>query len=209
MIKHPLQHSWTLWYYEPDRSKDWTQNQNQVSTFNTVEDFWSLFNHIKQPSELKPGTDYSLFKQGIRPMWEDASNERGGAWYLSFNRQRLELDRYWIDTVSIFINFFYHIKIISYKLYCLSLHFHHSLPIQIRTISRPKILNCTTNYIDWIIGAVGIQKRIGTGWVEVTVNRIWVCWAYQTAIIERIYCFQNIVDDSSDRGCLSKGSSTI
>ena len=39
MIKHPLQNNWTLWYFEPDRSKKWEENLNEVSTFNTVEDF--------------------------------------------------------------------------------------------------------------------------------------------------------------------------
>lgn len=100
LVKHPLQHSWTLWYYEPDRNKSWEDNQNQVSTFNSVEDFWSLFTHIKQPSEVKIGSDYSLFKESIRPMWEDKANKNGGRWMIGLNRnQRPELDRYWIDTV--------------------------------------------------------------------------------------------------------------
>lgn len=100
LVKHPLQHLWTLWYYEPDRNKSWEDNQNQVSTFSSVEDFWSLFTHIKQPSEVKIGSDYSLFKENIRPMWEDKANKNGGRWMLTLNRnQRPELDRYWIDTV--------------------------------------------------------------------------------------------------------------
>ena len=33
-------------------------------------------------------------------MWEDDANKKGGRWVLTFNRnQRLELDRYWMDTV--------------------------------------------------------------------------------------------------------------
>lgn len=100
LVKHPLQHPWTLWYYEPDRTKTWEDNQNKVSTFTTVEDFWSLFTHIKQPSEVKMGSDYSLFKEGIRPMWEDQANKNGGRWIIGLNRgQRMELDRYWIDAV--------------------------------------------------------------------------------------------------------------
>lgn len=71
-----------------------------MSTFNTVEDFWSLFTHIKQPSEVKIGSDYSMFKEHIRPMWEDKANKNGGRWMISLLRtQRPELDRYWIDTV--------------------------------------------------------------------------------------------------------------
>lgn len=114
-IKHPLQNCWTLWYFENDRSVSWEQNQKQISSFQTVEDFWryviskfmqlltcfcSLYNNIKVASELKPGTDYSLFKKGIMPMWEDPANKRGGRWLISLDRkQRNELDRYWLDIV--------------------------------------------------------------------------------------------------------------
>lgn len=116
VLKHPLQNSWTLWYYEPDHKKNWEENQHLVSTFNTVEDFWSLFSHIKQPSELKSGADYSLFKEGIRPMWEDKANKEGGRWVLCLaQRFRNDLDRYWIDAVSrktqinleLFFNYFF------------------------------------------------------------------------------------------------------
>jgi translation initiation factor 4E len=41
VVKHPLQCSWTLWFYENDRNKSWEDNQVEIYTFNTVEDFWS------------------------------------------------------------------------------------------------------------------------------------------------------------------------
>lgn len=55
-------------------------------------------------SELRQGCDYSLFKQGIRPMWEDEANKRGGRWAINLDKkQRInDLDRFWLDTVSIF-----------------------------------------------------------------------------------------------------------
>jgi hypothetical protein len=31
-IKHPLQHSWTLWYYSNDRTKTWEQNLREVTS---------------------------------------------------------------------------------------------------------------------------------------------------------------------------------
>lgn len=76
--------------------------QNKVTSFDTVEDFWSLYNHIKVASELKPGCDYSLFKKGIRPMWEDEGNKRGGRWIINLSKQqrRNELDAIWLDVVS-------------------------------------------------------------------------------------------------------------
>lgn len=54
-------------------------------------------------SELRQGCDYSLFKKGIRPMWEDEANRKGGRWLISLEKkQRLvDLDRFWLDIVSI------------------------------------------------------------------------------------------------------------
>lgn len=96
LIKHPLQHTWTLWYLELDRSKSWAESMNEVASFSTVEDFWSLYNHIRGPSEIKVGTDYMLFKSHIRPMWEDEANNRGGRWTVNMNKHLS--DKYWLDT---------------------------------------------------------------------------------------------------------------
>lgn len=35
----------------------------QVSLFDTVEDFWALYNHIQTASGLNWGSDYYLFKE--------------------------------------------------------------------------------------------------------------------------------------------------
>jgi translation initiation factor 4E len=53
-------------------------------------------------SELHQGCDYSLFKKGIRPMWEDDANKRGGRWLISLakNQRANELDKYWLEIVS-------------------------------------------------------------------------------------------------------------
>ncbi|XP_037047650.1 eukaryotic translation initiation factor 4E1-like [Bradysia coprophila] len=98
--KHPLRNQWTLWYLDNDRNKSWEEKQNEVSTFDTVEDFWNLYNMIKYASELQPGNDYSLFKNNIRPMWEDAANANGGRWILSMTQQQLgNLDDLWLNVM--------------------------------------------------------------------------------------------------------------
>lgn len=100
-IKHPLQHTWTLWFYENDRNNTWEENQKEIASFSSVEDFWSLFNHIKLASELRQGCDYSLFKRGIRPMWEDDYNKRGGRWLINLEKKQRssDLDRFWLDVI--------------------------------------------------------------------------------------------------------------
>ncbi|XP_062140247.1 eukaryotic translation initiation factor 4E1-like [Drosophila sulfurigaster albostrigata] len=98
--KHPLQYVWTLWYLENDRTKTWEDMQNEITSFDTVEDFWNLYNHIKPPSEIKLGSDYSLFKKGIRPMWEDAANNNGGRWVIALNKiLKDDLDKLWMDVL--------------------------------------------------------------------------------------------------------------
>lgn len=61
-----------------------------------------LYHHIKLPSELRQGHDYAVFKQGIRPMWEDDANKMGGRWLVSLEKKQRnsDLDRFWLDTVS-------------------------------------------------------------------------------------------------------------
>ncbi|KPU74090.1 uncharacterized protein Dana_GF22031, isoform C [Drosophila ananassae] len=97
---HPLNSRWTLWYLENDRSKTWEDMLHEVTSFDTVENFWSLVNHIKPPSEIKMGSDYCLFKKGIRPMWEDEANVHGGRWVISLNKNtKSDLDNFWLDTM--------------------------------------------------------------------------------------------------------------
>ncbi|XP_062443296.1 eukaryotic translation initiation factor 4E type 1B isoform X1 [Rhea pennata] len=101
--KHPLQNRWALWFFKNDKSKMWQANLRLVTKFSTVEDFWALYSHIQLASKLTSGCDYSLFKDGIEPMWEDNRNKRGGRWLITLAKQQrhTELDRFWLETVSV------------------------------------------------------------------------------------------------------------
>ncbi|NWW71180.1 I4E1B factor, partial [Climacteris rufus] len=99
--KHPLQNRWALWFFKNDKSKMWQANLRLVTKFSTVEDFWALYSHIQLASKLAAGCDYSLFKDGIEPMWEDSQNKRGGRWLVTLAKQQrhTELDRFWLETL--------------------------------------------------------------------------------------------------------------
>ena len=77
----------------------------QVITFSTVEDFWALYNHIEGAAKLNTGCDYSLFKEGIKPMWEDPHNELGGKWLLQLAKQQRisNLDGIWLEIMMCLI----------------------------------------------------------------------------------------------------------
>ncbi|XP_022219579.2 eukaryotic translation initiation factor 4E1 [Drosophila obscura] len=97
-VRHPLENVWTLWYLENDRTKHWKDMLNEVAKIDSVETFWSLYYTIRPPSELKVGCDYSMFKLGIKPMWEDEANSKGGRWLISVSKSsKAELDRLWLD----------------------------------------------------------------------------------------------------------------
>lgn len=87
---HPLEYTWTLYHdskgrFYPPTPAPGQQSQNSedqeyaaglatVGEFETVENFCRYFNWLKPPSQLETGSNYHLFKKGIKPMWEDTSN---------------------------------------------------------------------------------------------------------------------------------------
>jgi len=105
LVKHPLQSRWVLWYLKADRNKDWEDCLKQVTTFDTVEDFWALYNHIQVASGLNWGSDYYLFKEGIKPMWEDENNIKGGRWLVAVDKLKRNelLDHYWLELLMAII----------------------------------------------------------------------------------------------------------
>ncbi|XP_050433233.1 eukaryotic translation initiation factor 4E-1A-like [Adelges cooleyi] len=100
VVKHPLENKWTLWFYE-NRSKVWEDNVREVASFDTVEDFWCLYNHIKPPSQLSLNCDYNYFKNGIKPMWEDDRNSKGGRWLMQLPSAKSNpyVDDYWKNII--------------------------------------------------------------------------------------------------------------
>jgi len=101
MMKHPLQNKWAMWFFKNDKNKDWASNLRYITSFDTVEDFWALYNHILPASKLGAGCDYSVFKDGVQPMWEDGRNKKGGRWLINLNKQQRhsDLDNFWLETL--------------------------------------------------------------------------------------------------------------
>jgi len=102
IIKHPLQHRWTLWYDCAQKriaQSAWGDHLRRVCTVDSVEDFWGLYNNIIVPSQLALGANYHLFKEGIEPKWEDPTNEKGGKWLVVLpgkSRSTGLLDKLWL-----------------------------------------------------------------------------------------------------------------
>lgn len=104
-LKHPLQNRWVLWYDNPGKrtnAASWGDYLQKVTEFDTVEDFWRIFNNIKPASNLPAGSNYHLFKEGIEPKWEDVANSKGGKWVVgipnSKNRKEI-VDQVWLFAI--------------------------------------------------------------------------------------------------------------
>ncbi|KAL3690688.1 hypothetical protein R1sor_004339 [Riccia sorocarpa] len=98
---HPLQHKFVFWYTRRTpgvRSQtSYEDSMKKISEFSTAEGFWNCYCHLARASSLPNPTDFHLFKEGIRPLWEDAANRNGGKWIIRF--KKLVSGRFWEDLV--------------------------------------------------------------------------------------------------------------
>jgi translation initiation factor 4E len=63
----------------------------KIADFDTVEDFWKIFQHMKKPESLQSGIDFQLFKYNITPLWEDDSNKKGGRISIKLKKENSSL----------------------------------------------------------------------------------------------------------------------
>ncbi|KAG8532972.1 uncharacterized protein KY384_001754 [Bacidia gigantensis] len=101
-VKHPLMNEWTLWFTKPPSGKgdNWNDLLKEVVTFDSVEEFWGIYNNITPTSELALKSDYHLFKRGVRPEWEDPQNKHGGKWAYQFKDKRsAPIDELWLHVM--------------------------------------------------------------------------------------------------------------
>ncbi|KAL2494607.1 Eukaryotic translation initiation factor 4E-1 [Forsythia ovata] len=98
--KHPLEYSWTFWFDSPSakyKQAAWGSNIRPVHTVSSVEDFWSVYNNVHQPSKLVVGADFHCFKNKIEPKWEDPVCANGGKWTVCFARGKSDIG--WLYTL--------------------------------------------------------------------------------------------------------------
>ena len=93
---HLLKSTWTVFYRPPtNKYSDYEKSTIKIANISTVESFWTIYSHLKRPSSLPSVSDYHIFKEGIRPVWEDEANKRGGKWIIRLKKG--VADRYWED----------------------------------------------------------------------------------------------------------------
>mmetsp|Transcript_60096 Transcript_60096/g.143208 ORF Transcript_60096/g.143208 Transcript_60096/m.143208 type:complete len:284 (-) Transcript_60096:98-949(-) len=89
----PLTYKWAIWEQRVQEKKsEYSAATKDIASFDTVSSFWACWSHIPQPSQLLTGSSFArqdngaatrvdalmIFRDGIRPQWEDPANIEGG-----------------------------------------------------------------------------------------------------------------------------------
>merc|ERR1719261_1704323 len=114
----PLRYTWAIWeqiMQSSEKSAAYSDATHKVAQFTSVQEFWKLWNHMPQPSELleqkrmvreQPDGLHvidaiMIFREEIRPEWEDKMNANGGhfQFQLKPNIGGGQVDEYWNNLV--------------------------------------------------------------------------------------------------------------
>ncbi|EFX01274.1 translation initiation factor [Grosmannia clavigera kw1407] len=97
--QHALVSEWVFWFRPPISKAngyiEYEKTLHPIAAVGTVEEFFTIYRHLKRPSTLPLVSDYHFFRTGIRPIWEDAENRKGGKWIVRLKKG--VVDRYWED----------------------------------------------------------------------------------------------------------------
>lgn len=96
---HPLRNGWVFWFRPPISKAngyiEYEKTLHPMASCETVEEFFEIYRHLNRPSTLPLVSDYHMFKKGVRPIWEDEENKKGGKWIVRLKKG--VADRYWED----------------------------------------------------------------------------------------------------------------
>ena len=90
-IPYPLNDTWKMTIKAVDLNDqkgkqqvetDWLLSFKDVFTFDTIQDFWRLYNNVNVLTKVPVGTTYTFFKKDsndkfTQPSWEDPNNTNG------------------------------------------------------------------------------------------------------------------------------------
>lgn len=103
----PLVHAWEFWHERQDRDKatnasgtdsaaeketGYEDRLVSLAQVTDVREFWEVFNNF-DTTRLPMRDAVHLFKKGVKPIWEDSRNARGGA--LSFRVTKEKAPEFW------------------------------------------------------------------------------------------------------------------
>ena len=86
-----LSHKYSFWFFISKgvikNNIQYESKNKKIAEFDTTEDFWKIYQHIKKPDNCQEGIQLKMFKDNIEPKWDDASNKNGGKMTLLCNKE--------------------------------------------------------------------------------------------------------------------------
>lgn len=75
-----LNSTWSIWAQKKPKvpTGNWHEGTSCVGSFNTIEGFWAMYSHLVRPDALGTSISLMVFRDGIKPLWEDPENKAGG-----------------------------------------------------------------------------------------------------------------------------------
>jgi translation initiation factor 4E len=86
---HSLNTPWAFWTQKKVKrapGASWHEGTLCLGRFDSVEGFWQLYSHLVRPDAIQGSADIMLFREGIKPIWEDDTNKTGGKWTLRMRK---------------------------------------------------------------------------------------------------------------------------
>jgi len=111
MSNNTLPNPITLWYrittddnnHQKSVNQDeYTESIKQVYEMKTIDDFYNIYSFLKKPDNSSSGIEVALFKNKIRPVWEESSNKEGGK--LSLKIKKEYANSIWDELVIRFVS---------------------------------------------------------------------------------------------------------
>lgn len=90
-----------FWYQHEPTKDNFNESLLPVATVKSVEQFWAVYQHCKRPSAFLDNSYLYIFKESIKPVWEDPNNQKGGAFVLRFLKNKS--DAVWESIVLAFL----------------------------------------------------------------------------------------------------------
>ena len=79
--KTKLKSKYIFYYriFEEQQSQKITKEEyekqiKKIAEFDSIEDFWAIFQHLRKPDSCRPGIEFQLFRGNIKALWEDDNN---------------------------------------------------------------------------------------------------------------------------------------
>eukprot|EP00968_Pinguiococcus_pyrenoidosus_P003586 scaffold237_cov233-Pinguiococcus_pyrenoidosus.AAC.9 len=107
--EHPLHRRWALRVHFGDEKGEWAGLHRVVATVASVEEFWRALDTLPHVSDVffdgverrrlqnRLVESFSLFEEGVEPIWEDPHNAKGGEYACKDGVPPDRIDGIWED----------------------------------------------------------------------------------------------------------------